>query len=457
MSDTSSPIRILVTDDDALARTAMRHALEVRGYEVVEANHGQSALAKMDEHVDAVLLDLDMPIMSGIECLRAVQHEFPGTPVLIVSGQDQVEVAVEAMKAGADDYITKPLKLDELPNVVEQLLENSRSLTDTADLAKGRELESKSDLCLGADISARLIRLAELDSTILLTGESGTGKSTLAKLIHRHSRRATGPFITVNCASLPRELIESELFGHTKGSFTGALTDRIGRVESANGGTIFMDEIGDLPLELQPKLLTFLQDRIIQRIGCNQERTVDVRVIAATHQDLLRLCDDKQFREDLYYRLNVLNLHVAPLRRRQDDLETLIHAILAKISTKRDSGIYELADGVLEKLQDYRWPGNIRELENTLERATAYCSDRIVTEDHIEFSAQAHRYRDASPPLIPKKNQAQTLAKIERDALIEALGRNGGNRAKTARDLGISEKGLYNKLKRYELYSPSTS
>jgi DNA-binding NtrC family response regulator len=293
----------------------------------------------------------------------------------------------------------------------------------------------------------RLEKIALLDSTALLTGESGTGKTTVARMIHERSARKKMPFVAVNCASLPSELIDAELFGHARGSFTGAVSDRPGRADAADGGTLFLDEIGDLPLELQPKLLTFLQDRTFHRIGDNLPRSVDVRIIAATHRDLRELCRKGVFREDLYFRLNVLGLTVPPLRDRPHDIIDMTAEILNRICRQRLSAPFELEPAAAEALQQYHWPGNVRELENVLENASAFCEDHQIrlTDLNLSDSPGAHH--------VPTLTLAgKTLAEIERLAILETLSHCEGNKAQAARVLGISEKSIYNKMRRHGLH-----
>ena len=295
------------------------------------------------------------------------------------------------------------------------------------------------------ELISRLDKIARLDSTALIIGESGTGKTTVARMIHQRSRRNERPFVAVDCASLPSALIDAELFGHARGSFTGAVSDRPGRAETADGGTLFLDEIGDLPLELQPKLLMFLQERIFYRIGDNLPRHVDVRIIAATHRDLRDMCRKGRFREDLYFRLNVLGLAVPPLRERPDEINDMAAEILDRIRRQRHSGPIELTPAAAEALKQYPWPGNVRELENVLENASAFCEDHRILVSDLNFTDSPHS--TPAPSLAGK-----ALAAIEKQAILETLQHRDGNKAQAARDLGISEKSIYNKLRRHGLF-----
>lgn len=304
-----------------------------------------------------------------------------------------------------------------------------------------------------AEVVRQARQIAETELTTLITGESGTGKTTIARLIHASGPRAGRPFVVVNCASLPRELIEAELFGHARGAFTGAVLDRAGRVEMANGGTLLLDEIGDLPRELQPKLLTFLQDQTFQRIGSDRLHCVDVRVIGATNQDLIEACQEKRFREDLYFRLNVLNLHLPPLRERRGCLPELVAQILTRIGQRNDRPVPRVHERAMFALIQHDWPGNVRELENVLQRACVFCEDEEITEHDLRFDrfTRPAESGDAERPASAAVLAGRTLAEIEKQALIETLEACRGNKAMAARNLGISERSIYNKLKRHEL------
>jgi len=309
------------------------------------------------------------------------------------------------------------------------------------------------------ELLASVNRISQLDSTVFIGGESGTGKTTIARMIHQVGPRCKGPFIAINCASLPRELIESELFGHARGSFTGAVKDRIGKAEVANGGTLFLDEIGDLPIELQPKLLTFLQDRVIQRVGCNVVRPVDVRLIVATHRDLALMCRENRFRQDLYYRLNVLSLLLPPLRDRSEDISQIARSVAHSICTRQNRNPINLPEETVAMLQAHHWPGNIRELENVLERAIAFSDCHEIRPHELLFD-QGVSTTDSMPQETDNSNVSlagKTLEEIEIEAILETLKANHGNKAKSARMLGISEKSIYNKMKRLGISYPPTA
>lgn len=448
--------RILVADDDPLARTSLTMVLQRAGYQVIEVSDGQSAIDAFADDVIVGFFDLFMPHASGQQCLEHAKQYFPDMQVVMISASGEISDAVAAMKHGACEYLTKPFVPSDVLESADRAIRIAKLSRDNRALkaAVGHPLPAKAIVASasGQSLVRKLNKIASVDSTVLLTGESGTGKSTLARMIHQSGARAEAPFVVVNCASLPRDLIESELFGHSRGAFTGAVNDRPGRAEVADGGTLFLDEIGDLPLELQPKLLTFLQDRTLQRVGSNTVRKVDVRVIAATHQDLESMCAQKHFREDLYYRLNVLNLDAAPLRERLDEIPEFAESILQRIGRRSGKTPLQISPSGIWMLQQHQWPGNIRELENTLERACAFCEGDVIQDRDLEVRPRLNSADDSEETAQPVPALAGlTLSEIEVRAIIETLQSCGGNKAKTARVLGISEKSIYNKMKRHGL------
>lgn len=453
---------VLVADDDPIVRKKLCTQLEKANYQVVLANNGQEAIDAMHDGIAVALVALHMPRMSGIDCLEAIRAQFPDTQVIMVtsSSSEDMTDALIAMKKGALEYLAKPVDPVELILLVDRacrdaaLRLNHRGLTAVV----GASLPT-TDFSANSPLSKTLLeqvnRVAHLESTVLIAGESGTGKTTIARMIHRQGPRHPGPFVAVNCASLPRDLIEAELFGHAKGAFTGAVNDRPGRVEIANGGTLFLDEIGDLPLELQPKLLTFLQDRKIQRIGSSKQISVDVRLIASTHQDLELMCNEKRFREDLFYRLNVLSLVVPPIRKRHEDVPSLVANILRRISKRRGCEPLTIDPDAMNLLASYSWPGNIRQLENVLERASAFSDGSIQIGDlNIPAEGESGESSHSSTHTGGVRLAGKTLAEIEKLAIEQTLEACGGNKAKTARELGISEKSIYNKMKRHGMQKP---
>ncbi len=451
---TARPV-VLVADDDPIARRVARECLTSEGYEFVEASNGVEAVDRMHDGVFVVLLDINMPGMSGFDCLRTINSGYPDSHVIMITSSDDTTDAVRAIKAGASEYVLKPLTADSLITHVRNAVQSSQLARDNRELRHAVSHTLPTSVVSPRSASYDHVleqaqRVAQTESTTLITGESGTGKSTLARMIHQLGPRAKGPFISVNCASLPRELIEAELFGHDKDAYAGAPISRPGRVEIADGGTLFLDEIGSLPLDLQPKLLTFLQERMYQRIGSQRERYVDVRLIAATNQDLAQLAAAQHFRPDLQYRLSALSLHVPPIRERIDDIVSMAQEIVARLAKKmgrEQPGISALA---AEKMRVYNWPGNIREMENVLERAMTFNprNPEIAAEDlDLAASPAQHTASNHGTQLA-----GMTMAEIEKLALIQTLAAFDGNKAMSARQLGISEKSIYNKLKRHGLF-----
>jgi DNA-binding NtrC family response regulator len=442
---------VLVADDDAVTLRMVEHHLQASGFRTRVARDGEEAMRRLDADVAVAIFDLRMPGLDGLECLRRARERFPDLPVLIISQVGEIRDAVEAMKHGAFEFISKPIDPDELLARIRQAQRASAVAAENRQLREAVASPAVTTDLIGESefakrLSERIAKIAPLDSTVLITGESGTGKTTVARAIHRLGPRRSGPFVAVSCAALPRDLIEAELFGHVKGAFTGAVADRPGRAEMAHGGTLFLDEIGDLPLELQPKLLTFLQDRTVQRIGDARSRTVDVRVLAATHQDLSARCEKGQFRRDLFFRLAVLILELEPLRNRPEDVAAFAEHILARIAQKRGAPPYVLTEEARQALLAYGWPGNVRELENVLERASAFCEEQRILPKDLDLeplSGAAESTKAPAPNLA-----GQTLADIERRAILETLAACGGNKRAAARSLGIDEKSIHNKMKR---------
>lgn len=448
--------RVLIADDDPVTRLVLGQHLTEAGYETVTVEDGREALQRMDGEISVGLFDLEMPHVSGLDCLRHVRKHHRHVSVIMISGKGALRDAVAAMKEGAFDYITKPFDRDELVARVHQACRATQLARDNEALREAvapapPSFEFVARSPVAQQLMRQVAKAAQLDSTIMLTGESGTGKTTVARMIHQSGPRADKPFVAVNCASLPRDLVEAELFGHTKGAFTGASHDRPGRAEIADGGTLFLDEVGDLPLELQPKLLTFLQDRTFQRIGSNKVYTVDVRLIAATHQDLAAMCRERRFREDLYFRLNVISLHVPALRDRGEDIPELAQQILQRIGRRRGLPALSCDPAAVAALQQHAWRGNVRELENVLERASAFCESPAIRVADLAF-ASAAALPLTEEPAPPRSTLAgSTLDDLEKQAILDTLQATGGNKAESARRLGISEKSIYNKMRRFGL------
>ncbi|MHC4954699.1 MAG: sigma-54-dependent transcriptional regulator [Planctomycetota bacterium] len=446
--------KVLLADEDSQLRDVFGYHLKEAGFEVAEADNGDRAMELLREDTSAVVVDLSLPGTSGMEVLKDVRARLPYCPVIVISGRGGIPDAVEAMRYGAVQFLAKPLRPEELINVVTQAVRASVLERDNRSLREAVRTPMTTPPLVARSKAMRNVRdqierIASLESNVLITGASGTGKSTLARMIHQLGPRSDGPFISVSCASLPRDLIEAELFGHERGAFTGAVTGRPGRAEMAEGGTLFLDEIGDMPLELQPKLLTFLQEREVQRIGGKHPKKVDVRVIAATHHDLEQMVGEKRFREDLYFRLNVLRIETPSLAERREDLPELINNMLDRIGAQRRGVDFRLTRDAEQMLASHNWRGNLRELENMLERATAYSNNGTIDVDLFELDngRRGAAHSSADRPYLA----GFTMEEIERWALLDTLDSVGGNKAAAARKLGVCEKTIYNKLKRIRL------
>jgi DNA-binding NtrC family response regulator len=446
--------KVLVIDDDASLRRVMEMQLEEIGCKVVAVASGNDALAVLEEVAPAlVITDLKIPGMSGLDLLKLLRADHPELTVIMVTAYGTVRTAVEAMKAGAFDYLTKPIDYDELALVVnralehQQLLEEVRNLRHTLDAKYGFEsIIGRSKALLR--VLEMTSRVAQTDSIALIRGETGTGKELLAKAIHQNSRRKNGPFVTINCGAIPNNLLESELFGYTKGAFTGAILAKKGRVETADGGTLFLDEIGELPLDLQIKLLRLIQQGEIEKIGASESSKVDVRIIAATHRNLQALIEDGTFREDLYYRLAVIPLELPPLRERIEDIPELVQHLFIGSKQKHGRAELQLPDSLLPGFSNYDWPGNIRELENIIERLVVLAvGDKISADDLPEFL----RRESSLPDLIrvDLSPQGISLEAIEKDLILKALKRFNWNQTQAARYLDISRRTLNYRMEKH--------
>lgn len=440
--------RVLLAEDDGFVREHVVGLLQEAGIETTTVKDGAAAIEALSEPFDAVLLDLDMPRATGLEVLQVANARSMKTPFIILSGAGEVADAVLALKQGAFDYITKPFDPDELLARVREACRVALLENENAELrAERSELSQPVDFVAEAEPSKALLerakRCAGVDSTVLITGPSGTGKSKLARWIHQHSTRASGPFVMVNCGALPRELIESELFGHEKGAFTGATTARMGRFESAHNGTLFLDEIGELPLDLQPKLLNAIQERTISRIGSTNEVVVDARIIAATNRNLREAISQRQFREDLFFRLNVLSLELPGLATRRDDILPLVTHTLERLSARMGRNTPRLASDATTRLLGHTWPGNVRELENVIERALVFADGSTVEAEDLG------RLSDTRGGPTQEELVGLSLSELEKQAILATLAHCGGNRAEAARLLGVSERTIYNRLKEY--------
>jgi two-component system NtrC family response regulator len=448
--------RILVVDDDESLRRVLQVQLQDLGYEVATATGGSDALALLAESPrELVLTDLRMPGMSGLELLKRIRNEHPETVVIVITAFGSIETAVEAMRAGAYDYVTKPIVPDALELTVGKALERVRlvqevlTLRSTLDRKYGFEsILGRSDALL--QVLDQATRAAQTDATILIHGETGTGKELLAKAIHFNSTRKERPFVTINCGAIPRELLESELFGHIKGAFTGAIAEKKGKFEVADRGTAFLDEIGELPLELQVKLLRLVQHGELAKIGATTTTTVDIRLIAATHRNLKAMIEDGTFREDLYYRLSVIPLEVPPLRDRTDDIAELTVSFLNRLRLKHGRPDLVLPNDLLPYFSRYRWPGNIRELENVVERLVV-----LARSSEIAFSDLPEPLRRDSPRLdflpIELPNSGISIESVEKELILRALRKFDWNQTHAARYLDLSRKTLIYRMEKFGL------
>ena len=438
----AKPPRILIVDDDPGQRSLLQSFLRSQSFDVVAADSGEQALALLpDGNFSMMISDVRMPGLSGLETLRRVRPQFPSLPVLLVTAYADIRDAVVAMRDGALNYLAKPIDLDELLTTVRQ----ATGMTPQAAVNLGGEQKLPPDVIAKSPLTVALFQdvalVAPSEARILITGESGTGKEVVADVIHAWSARAKGPLIKVNCAAIPETLLESELFGHEKGAFTGASAQRIGRFEEANGGTIFLDEIAEMSSGLQAKLLRVTQDGRFQRIGSNREIHTTARILAASNRNLEDEVKHGRFREDLFYRLNVVELHLPSLRERREDILPLANHFISKLARTRT----RLAEATVVCLQNYSWPGNVRELRNTIERAVLLSQSELILPEHLPA-----KFREAlKTPAQRTDFDAMQLDQIEIQAILSALAQHKFNRTETAKALGISRRALIYKLQRF--------
>jgi DNA-binding NtrC family response regulator len=447
MTDT---FRILVVDDEAAQRELISGFLKKQGYEVFAAANGEQALKHFrQEPAELILTDQRMPALSGLDLLKAARAINPETNVIVMTAYGNIETAVEAMKAGAADYLAKPLNLDELSHRIERIRERQRLYAENKELREELRQRHRIEGIIGEsgqmlEVISLIGRVAPSEATVLIRGESGTGKELIAKAIHYASPRAKAPLIRVNCAALPENLLESELFGHEKGAFTGAVATRKGRFELADGGTLFLDEIGDLPPHLQAKLLRVLQEREFERVGSSKPLSVNVRMLSATHRDLEARIKTGEFREDLYYRLNVVTIMLPPLRERRQDIPALMDHFLRLFAQKNGKVISGFTREARNALLRYDFPGNVRELENLIERAVVLTRDEVIGRGDMPLTLEESE----------GKNDRQThlvaaVEGLERRMIKDALALAGGIQTRAAEALGITERALRYKLKKY--------
>jgi len=442
---------ILIIDDEEHMCWALERAMQQEGYQTRVAHRGPDGLKIIqEEDPSLVVLDLKMPEMDGLEVLKHALEINPRLPVIILTAHGTIETAIEAMKMGAVDYITKPFDLDELKLVIKQNLVVAQLETEVSFLRS--QLTKDYSNMVGQSQAFREVihlieRVSQTNVNVLITGESGTGKEVVAVAIHRNSPRKNGPFVPVNCAALPEQLLESELFGHEKGAFTGAYSRKIGRFELADKGTIFLDEIGELPLSMQAKLLRVLQEKSFERVGGTKTITVDVRVISATNRQLEKAIQNGQFREDLYYRLNVMPINIPPLRERREDIPLLVDHIMKKL--KPTYGMKRISPAALELFKRYDWPGNVRELQNVIERANIICRGDEILPEHLPEEIRGAKVKADQGLDIELPDEGVSLEEVEKQFLIKALEKSKGNQSKAAELLGITRSTFIYRCQKY--------
>ncbi len=461
---------ILVADDEENVRELLREILEEDEYSVIVVDDGAKAVDSVIKYgPDCAILDVRMPVLDGMEAFLKIKDLAPELPVIFLTAYGSSDIAIKAMKKGAYDYLTKPFDLEELKIKVKKAIE----LREISSQAKqiNPSFNYTADEIIGdsqkmQEVYKEVGRVADSDATVLLRGESGTGKELIARAIYLHSNRKNKPFVVVNCAAIPDTLLESELFGHEKGAFTDAINRQIGKFEAAADGTIFLDEIGDMSLNLQAKLLRVLQEKTFNRVGGNETLTSNARVIAATNRNLEEIVEKGEFREDLYYRLNVVSITIPPLRERKEDIPLLVSYFISKYSKKYNKVVQGVSQDVMALFMDYDWPGNVREIENTIARGVIITAAPLIMKEHLphEFvqkieegqnytlthksKVEADEISSDTEEIIPLP---QIIEKIEKREILKALERANGNKTRAAKMLGISRKSLFNKLRQYNI------
>jgi len=449
---------VLVVDDEPGMREFLEIMLTKEGYEVSIASNGEEAIEKIGkESFDLAIVDIQMPGINGIEVLRNTREKNYNTTIIMITAFASHESAIEAMKLGAYDYITKPFKIDEIKLVIKKSLDKNVLEKENTRLKKELDTKYGFENFIGSSNSIQQIfslinRVSELNVNVLISGESGTGKELVARAVHYSGSRKDGPFIPVNCGAIPETLIESEFFGHAKGAFTGATRDKKGLFEEADGGTIFLDEIGDLPIHLQVKLLRVLEEKKVRPLGKTESVSIDVRIISSTNKNLEQEIMDNKFREDLFYRLNVIKVAMPPLRERKDDIPMLALHFLHKFATEMDKKITGISNEALEELEKYHYPGNIRELENIIARCVALETNEIIKKDSLPKLNTEGDYIDLTDTLNAKDSIDLVLGDVEKQIIENALKSSRGNKSETAKILGITLRSLRYRLAKHRIY-----
>ena len=451
--------KILIAEDEKTQRDLLEGFLKKEGFSVEAVANGREALQRLQGgFFDIVALDYKMPELDGLQTLKEIRKLYPDLPVIMMTAYGTIETAVASMKEGALDYLTKPIDLEELLIKFRKIMERSNLIQENKELkARLQERFTAQNIVSGSpkmeEVMGLVARVAPSQATVLIQGESGTGKELIANAIHYASPRSEKPWVKVSCAAIPETLLESELFGHEKGAFTGANQRRIGRFEEADGGSIFLDEIGDLSPSTQVKLLRILQDKEFQRLGSNLNLKTDGRVITATHRNLEEAIKKGQFREDLYYRLNVISITLPPLRERREDIPLLINYFLKKYSDENQKLISDISKEARTLLLRYPYPGNVRELENLIERAVVLCRGETITTQDLPFHLKEEKSEKLWESSKKEKTLPESLEEIERDSILKALHQHQGVQTKAAESLGISERVLRYKMKKYRIRS----
>lgn len=449
--------KILIVDDEEVIRQTLVDILEYEDYEIDTAGDGVEAVSKISSNkYDAVLCDIKMPKMDGLEVLETVAPKYPELPIVMISGHGTLDTAVEAVKMGAYDYISKPPDLNRLLITIRNAVDKNDLVKETKILRKkvNKSFEIMGESSAISTIKNTIDKVAQTEARVLITGGNGSGKELVARNIHEKSNRNDGPFIEVNCAAIPHELIESELFGHEKGSFTSAHKQRIGKFEQANGGTLFLDEIGDMSASAQAKVLRALQENKITRVGGDKDLSVNVRVVAATNKDLFEAIDEGKFREDLYHRLAVILIHVPALNERKDDIELLSRNFLVDVLADNGMPPKELTEGAISELKKINWTGNVRELRNVVERLAILCQEKITGEDVISYAnprSSGGNQRGGMPNTENYEDFQEFKAAMERVFIVDKLKQTDWNISKTAEMIGIQRSHLYTKMEKYEI------